>query len=278
MTIREKISDLLKAAGVNIEGNLLHFSPSRKGGIYLKQKGRVNIAIITPTGTEALVERGEIEKAITRSRNELSALSRIDLAGYDIITLSAQAEDHDLLKMCKKVLEERDLQALSIAMTVRKYEMLSQSRLALDFREKLRRKYGERGNRIYVFYTTSLMREFLMPLLAWVEFTPTITEINRAREVFERCIEHMEHAVYVNHPMPRERVVDEIRYRFLVDRVNVVLVFGRTEPIIMKIRWAVKEFLKLEAERQIEKREYNVREHIYRWGSVEAITVIIAKK
>ncbi|TLZ72239.1 MAG: hypothetical protein E6K10_02890 [Methanobacteriota archaeon] len=177
-----------------------------------------------------------------------------------------------------KVIEPEDLQALSIAMTIRKYERLGKADMFARLRRKLRLTYGERGNRIYVFYSSGLLKEFLEPLLVWVEITPTPTDIDRARRVFDRCIEHMDYAVYVNAPMTHETIVEQLAYRFRVDRVAVVLVFGRSRAIVHKIRKAVATFIENEKEHQLDQMGYDVREESFAAGDVEALTLTIAVK
>jgi len=281
VTLRERIKDLLRVAGVDIEGHLLNYQPRQSGGFLIKQKGKqpiVNIVIADPAASKALIENAPPESIVNEDREDLAALTRDDIARYDLLAIAASLEDKDLLRMMSKIADTRDLEALSIAMTIRKFEIAGNAELFGRLRRKLRLEYGERGNRIYVFFSSGLFREFLFPVLIWVRVTPTPTDVDRAKQVFEKCIEHMEHAIYVNTQMSIERIVGQLRYRFTVDRVNVVLVFGRTRPIIDKIRKAIKQFVSGEEERQIDRRSYRVREELFRVGNVDSITVIIARQ
>jgi len=59
------------------------------------------------------------------------------------------------------VLPGEDIEALSIAMTIKKYEMHGQATEAIRFKKILRKRFQERGNRICNFYSSGLLKEFL---------------------------------------------------------------------------------------------------------------------
>jgi hypothetical protein len=115
------------------------------------------------------------------------------------------------------------------------------------------------------------------PILGMVEFTPTITEKSKAKAIFERCIEHMDHAVYVNSLYTSDRIVSEIRIRFEIDKVNVVLVFGLGKSIIDRIKNAVSEFADFSKEGQDAGVRFSIREEEFTLKNISGINVVIKK-
>jgi hypothetical protein len=259
VTIKETLAELLKKYGIDIEAALISFGFKKTGGLDVKVKGSlkvkaksINIYFIRPDATQGLLA-AHAGGLVRRSEEGLFGFTRSDLAGYDAITLAAQMEDSDLLSTMARVVPPDDLAALSISLNIRRYEALGHAARAFQLRRELRRRYGERGNRICVFYGTGLLREFMWPFLAMVEFTPTITEKQKAKEVFDRCIEHMEHAVYVNAEFTPDRLVQEVRFRLEVDKARVVLVFGLGGQVIGTVKEGVRQIREFEAERQVSK-------------------------
>ncbi len=277
MTIRDRLSELLKKFKVDIEGRLFNFSVRRRGGVDIKQRGEINIVLVSPDAVGELVQAHGTRQAVERGEKELRGFTRDDLAGYDAIVLAAQYDDKLILETMAGVVPPEDLAALSIAMSIKRVEEAGNAVKAVQLRNRLRRRYGERGNRILIFFSTSLFREFMGPLLAMVQYTPTITMKTDARRVFDRCIEHMDHAVYVNSLYTTERIETEIRFRFDVDRVNVVLVFGLGKAIIRRMRDAVSHFTAFERERQTSPREFRSSEEEFSLKSINGLTIVISK-
>lgn len=277
MTIRERLSDLLKRFGIDIEGKLIDFAARKRGGQASEHEEEVNIVFVRPDGLDGLLETDNVRESVSAKGKELRGLTRADLAGYDAVTLAAQFDSSNIVRAMEKIATEDDLAALSIAVTIKRVEETGNAGKALQLRGRLRRRYGERGNRILVFYSTGLFKEFMGPILGMVEFTPTITEKSKAKKVFERCIEHMDHAVYVNNLYTSDRIASEIRLRFDIDKVNVVLVFGLGKAIIERIRNAVSEFVDFSREGQAAGVKFNVREEEFKLKTITGITVVITK-
>jgi hypothetical protein len=251
VTLRQRLSELLKGYKVDIEGKLVSFAYRRRGGINVKQKGEFNLVLVHPDAVDVLTKEGSPSDLVGREKEELRGLTRNDLAGQDAITFEALFDDRQLLKSMSRILNQDDLSALISAIRLKRFEEAGQAAKAFELRNELRRQYKIRGNRIQVFYSTGLMQEFMGPVLAMVEFTPTITEINRARDIFNRCIDYMENAVYVNNLYTPERVADEIRTRFEIDNAKVVLVLGLGQGVVTHVKAGVAEFLEPEKERQV---------------------------
>jgi len=256
VNLREKLAELLKRYGVDIEGKLVSFAARRRGGLNVKQRGEFNLVLVHPDAVDALLKSGSPSDLVASQRKELHGLTRSDLAGGDAIAFQAAHDDGFLLKSMSRFLSPDDLSALVTAIRIKRLEDDGQADAAFEQRQELKRRYKERGNRILVFYSTGLLAEFMEPILAMMEFTPTITEIDRAQRIFERCIEYMEHAVYVNRLYTDERVVAEIRRRFEVDNAKVVLVFGLGRDVVGKVERGIRDFMEVESERQVSAPKY----------------------
>ncbi len=275
MTFRERLGDFLKRHGVDIEGRLVTFTSQRRGGLNVKQKGDINIVLVSPDAVKDFLESGAGGELISRGLKGLTGLTRIDLADYDAITLNAHNDSSDILIPMSKVVDENDLDALSISMTIKRYEEAGKVQKAMDLRDKLRYKYGIRGNRIQVFYSTGLLREFMDVFLAMVEFTPTYTDRQRAKRVFDRCIEHMDNAVFANKFYTTDRVAEEVRLRFEVDKAKVVLVFGMSERVIKIVEDGIRTFTELDQERQTSRPQIDVRREDYSTKTNEGVIFIL---
>lgn len=278
MTLRERLGDLLKKHGIDIEGKLVSFASRRRGGLNVKQKGEYNLVLVHPDAVDALLKAGRAKEMVSGEARELRGMTRNDLAGHDALTLQAVFDERKFLKSMTRFLSDDDLGALVSAVKIKRYEENGQAGPAFDMRRKLRRRYGERGNRIAVFYSTGLMVEFLGPFLAILEFTPTITEVNRVRRIFDRCVEHMDHAVYVNRLYTGDRVVSEIKYRFEIDNADVVLIFGLGEQVVAKIEGAIPRFVEMEHERQVSKVRYNVKVETFKTPTMPGVIATISRR
>ena len=269
--------------GINIEGHLVNYEPRKdlkqSGGIHFKQgKGSItNIVVLDSEGTRELLKSGDFAEAIQMSSSGVGGMTREDLVGYDLLALVAQEEGRELLQRLQKIISHDDFVALSIAMTIRKYEIHSQGAKALELRNRLRKRFKERGNRIYVFYVSGLLEEFMGPPLAWIEFSGTITDRMKALELWNACLDHMDYAIYVNKLMTEEEIVQGLRQRFRIDDVPVVLLFGRTTPIIEKIDYSVKEFMNLESEHQVDVFQYAVVRKEYSMGDHDSLVCIVTR-
>lgn len=281
--VRELIRGLAAKLGINIEGHLVNYEPRKdlkqSGGIRIKQ-GKcsvTNIVVLDSEGTRELLKSGGFAEAIQMSQSSVGGMTREDLAGYDLLALVAQEDGRELLERLQKIISHDDFVALSIAMTIRKYEIHSQGAKALDLKNRLRYRFKERGNRIYVFFVSGMLEEFMGPPLAWIEFSGTVTDRIKALELWNACLDHMDYAIYVNKSMTREEIVQGLRQRFRIDDVPVVLLFGRTAPIIEKIDSSVKEFLRLESEYQVDAFQYSVVRKEYSMGDHDALVCIVTK-
>ena len=285
MTLKERIAGLFRALGIDIEDKLKGFAPRldvstrRVGGLYVKQKGRINLIIIPPEAMELVLGRADPKELVSKSPTgkELRGFTRSDLQGYDAVLFTAIYEESHLLDIMEKILPEKDLEALSISLTIRRIEALGKVEAARKLRLRLRRGYGERGNRILNFYATGMMYEFMSVLLALVAFTPTPTDIDRALTVWNMCLEHMEHAVYVNRSMGVQRAVAQVRYRLEVDRANVVLVFGLGPAVVKTVIQVLDELSALEEDRQTSRRKYQVKIEKYDIHGMEAIVGTVTR-
>ncbi|HYU06175.1 MAG TPA: hypothetical protein VEM77_03220 [Thermoplasmata archaeon] len=280
MTLREKISDLLKKAGIDIAGRLKDFIPSisvsasRRGGLNVRQRGKINIFLVPPDILDRALLRGvRPAELVSRSDEgrELRGMVRTDLQPYDSITLTALDDEAHLVSVLAMVVPPEDLEALSIAMNIRRVEFLGKVDAALNLRDALRRRCGERGNRIFLFYSTGMLKEFMEPFLAMVEFTPTISEKDRALKVWNLCLEHMEHAVYVNKLMTSERVVAEIRYRLDIDHADIVLVFGLGKHVCETIEDAFEKIEQTEGDRQTAGPRIKTKIDSYDFGKLDGV-------
>jgi len=280
LTLREKISELLKNAGVDITGKLKEFIPNisvstrRRGGLYIKQRGKINILLVPPDILDSALVRGVgPAEFVSKSeeRHELRGMVRTDLQAYDSITLAALDDEVQLVRILAMVVPSEDVEALSIAMNIKRVELLGKVDTALKLRHALRDRCGERGNRIHNFYSTGMLKEFMEPFLVMVAFTPTISEKDRALKVWNLCLDHMEHAVYVSKLMTPERVVGEIRYRLEVDRSDIVLVFGLGKPVCQTIKDALEMIAEAELERQVGDPRIETKLDRYDFGQLDGV-------
>ena len=122
------------------------------------------------------------------------------------------------------------------------------------------------------------MREFMEPLLKWIEYAGTITDRKEVFELWNKCLEHMDYAIYVNLIMTEDEIVNGLRHRFRIDRVPVVFVFGRTGTINTKIKKSIERFLEEESEYQVDIVEYEIDSREFVVGDHVALTAIIRVK
>ncbi len=277
MNLRERLAELLKGFGIDIEGKLISFAARRRGGLNVKQKGEYNLVFVHPDAVDALLKSGSPSDLVGQRRRELHGLTRNDLAGQDAIAFQATHDDGFLLKAMSRILSPDDLSALVTAIKIRRLEEDGRADAAFEQRQELKWRYKERGNRIAVFYWTGLLAEFMGPILAMMEFTPTITEIDRATRIFERCIDHMEYAVYVNRLYTDERVVAEVKRRFEIDNASVVLVFGLGVAVVAKVEQGVTSFMEPERERQASAPKYIAEVEKFETRSKPGIVVTLRK-
>ena len=256
MNLRAKLAELLKGFGIDIEGHLVSFAARRRGGLNVKQKGEFNIVLVHPDAVDVLLKSGKPSDLVVDQKKEVHALTRTALPGRDAVSYQAAHDDRALLKSMAKVVSSDDLSVLVSAVKIQRLEDDGQADAAFYQRQELKRRYGERGNRIAVFYWTGLLDEFMGPILAMVEFTPTITEVERAKRIFDRCIEYMEYAVYVNRLYTTERVVEEVTKRFEIDNASVVLVFGLGVRAVRTVEEGIASFMQRERDRQLSKAKY----------------------
>ncbi|HEX9908475.1 MAG TPA: hypothetical protein VGB78_08455 [Thermoplasmata archaeon] len=281
--VSELIKKLAVTLGFDIEGHLVNYEPhkdlSKTGGVHVKQgKGSVtNIVMLDSRGTRELLKSGNLREAIQMTPSEVGGMTREDLAGYDFLALLAQEDNRELLKRLQSIISHDDFVALSIAATIRKYEIHSQGAKAVELRNRLRQHFKERGNRIYVFFASGMLEEFMGPTLAWIEFSGTISDRMKALELWNACLDHMDYAIYVNRLMTDDEIVHGLRQRFRIDNVPVVLLFGRTVPIIEKIGRAIKEFQTIESEYQVDAFSYGVTRKEYRLGDHDSVVCIVNK-
>lgn len=281
--VREILKGLVAKLGLNIEGHLVNYEPKtevrKDGGLHIHQgkKSVTNIFILDSEGTREALKTGDLREAVQMSESGLGGMTREDLAPYDVLALTAQEDNKILMRRLKDVVSHDDLVALSIAMTIRKFEIHSQGARAQEYRNRLRKRYGERGNRIYVFYVSGMLEELMDPVLAWIEYAGTWSDKLEAKELWNACLEHMDYAIYVNKSMTEDDIVQGLRQRFRVDGVPVVLVFGRTDPLIEKIDRSVKKFGEVEGEYQIAKFAYRVTRKEYKIGDHRSLTCIVER-
>ena len=286
MPLRDLLKGLSAKLGLNIEGDLIKYEPTQSGGSQVKKiKARTviigDVYVLDPSATERILRSSEPEKVqdlVQMDQVAVSGFTRADLAGHDMVALNSQEENRYILQGLKDIIGPLDLVALSAAMTIRKYELLGQGPKAGELRRSLRTRFGERGNRIYVFYSSGLLQEFMEPLIDWITYSGTWSDKIAAKELWNACLDHMDYAVYVNARMSEDDVVSEISIRFRVAKVACVLVFGRTDRINAKVRRSVKRFLDEESEYQQEIRHYEVREKEYQVGDHVALVIVVERE
>lgn len=288
MTLLEKVSRFLKSVlGYDVEDRLKSFSPlvnvntRRDGGLNLKQRGDVNIVIFatSPEDLRKMLIGGRTDELVSKSKDgeELRGFTREDLQAYDAIALAAHYGNSKLLKLLEPIIDAEDLAALSMAMTIKRVEAAGNLDAARKLRDHLKREHKERGNRIFNFFSTGLLVEFMAPFLAMVAFTPTSTDIQNARRVWNLCLDHMENAIYVNRSMGIERVVGSIDYRLEVDKANVVLVFGMGREVSHTIRSAAAVLSLRDADRRLGKPRLKIEMEPYSIGPVEGIVARVVR-
>jgi hypothetical protein len=278
-SLQELLKGIASKIGINIEKLLFKFDYAKQTGISVKQGAGSSLTInfVSPQVTNQLIVDREIEKSVVRGKDELGFLTRQDLAGYDALALGAQEAEKKMLKELKQLISHDDFVALSIAITIRRHELAGQGEKAHTLKLMLRERYGERANRIYILYSTGLLDEFMGFMLGWLSYAGTQGDRIQATELWNKCLENMEYGIFVNKRMAESDIVFNLRQRFRVDRLPVVLVFGRTDSIIAKIHRAVGEFLDIESEHQIDQIDYEVRKNEYTVGdhSVLIVTVMV---
>lgn len=277
MSLRARLAELLKGLGIDIEGKLISFAARRRGGLNVKQKGEFNLVLVHPDAVDVLLREGKPSDLVAGQPKELRGLTRNDLAGEDAITFQATHDGTLLIKSMSRILSLDDLSALTSAIKIRRLEENGQAAAALERRLELKRRYKVRGNRIAVFYWTGMLQEFMGPILAMMEFTPTITDINRAKDIFDRCIDYMDFAVYANNLYTEERVAAELLTRFEIDNANVVLVFGLGRRVVATVERGVAKFMEPEHERQVSPAKYSAETERFEIGTKPGIVVTLSR-
>ncbi|MBU0686107.1 MAG: hypothetical protein KJ653_09730 [Candidatus Thermoplasmatota archaeon] len=286
MALRDILKGISARLGINIEGDLFKYAPKSSGSFHAKKvrAGTIvigDVYIMGPDNTHLMLESGnaeEIKNLVKMNEKEVGGFTRADLAGHDMLALGTQEENRYLLQGLKDIIGLDDLSALSAALAIKKHELLGYGPKAGELRRSLRTRFGERGNRIYVFYGSGLLERFMLPLIEYIEYAGTWSDKLAAKNLWNACLEHMDYAVFVNSRMTADEVVSEILIRFRVDMVPVVFLFGRTSGINKKIRASVKRFIEEEREYQLESRDYVVEETEYEIGDYVSLVVVVRRK
>ena len=160
-------------------------------------------------------------------------------------------------------------------MSIRRHELAGQGAKAQALKTSLKKRYKERGNRIYVLYSTGLLDEFMGFMLGWIAYAGTLSDRLQAIELWNKCLDDMEYGIFVNRHMSEDDILSGLTQRFRIERLPVVLIFGRTPGIISKIRNAVREFLESEDDRQIERITYEVDFRDYSVGDHEVLVTSV---
>lgn len=278
--LRELLKGMAAKIHVNFEKLLISFDYAKQTGMTIKQGAGSSLTInfVSPQVTNQLVLEKEIERSVVSRKDELGFLTRRDLAGYDALVLSAQEAEKAMLKELKQLVPHDDFVALSIAMTIRRHELAGQGEKAHKLKLMLKQRYGERANRIYILYSTGLLDEFMGFMLGWISYAGTQSDRIQALELWNKCLENMEYGIFVNKRMTESEIVFNLRRRFRIERLPVVLVFGRTQGIIEKMDRAITEFLGIELEHQIDKIEYEIRKSEYTVGDHDVLVVTVMAK
>lgn len=260
LTIKERLKVFFNSLGINIEKQLRNFSPFK--GSPEDQSHLKNVYILSPEASKLYVKQ---EKA-SKNQNEIIGYGRTDLLGYDLLSINAVEKEKKILSGLKLALPKEDIEALSVAITIKKYESHGRGNEAMRLRNKLRDRFQERGNRIYNFYSSGLLNEFLEFSVSLLLFTPTINERRKVKELFDKCIDYQEYAIFVNSWMSKDSVVLALMRRFNVDNVEIVIIFGRTLSILKKIEIAIHEFI--EEQHLTGNGIYQVKQQIYQMGDI----------
>jgi len=125
-------------------------------------------------------------------------------------------------------------------------------------------------------YVSGILDEIILPAIDWLDYSNTITDRDNVKQLWDACLEDMEYVIFVNSSVDKKEIISRLKKRFRFDKLEFIIILGRTPTIIAKIREAVEEFLKLEDEYQINRIKYCVEEKIYRYGKCDTIRVLVS--
>lgn len=277
---RDALKSLGEKLSFNLEGHLINVKVSREGGLSIKQgKGsNLEIYMMDPEATQKMFQSDTLKDAVGISATDIGMVSRSDLVGYDWLAISAQESSRDFLVQMRDLIPHDDLVALSISMTIKKYEIHGQAGEAINLREHLRNKYGERGNRIYNLFGTGMLERFFGFLLRWIAYSGTWSDKMQFKELWEKCLVEMDYAIFVNSRTTQTEIISTLQRRLRVEGVPAVFIFGRTVPIVDKIKKSTDRFKAIEEEYQVSQIIYEIEEHEYTIGNHISYVVEIKRK
>lgn len=276
--LRNYFTGLAKKCGIDLENVLVKFEYKKDVGVVAKQGSHSSMTVnyIMPHFTNEVLSPSRIQETVKLTKDELCFLTREDLAPYDAIAIAAQESEYDLMKVLRDIVSHEDFVALAASVTIRRFELLGQGQRAMEFKTALKRRFKERGNRILVFYSTGLLEDILGFMLRWITYAGTYSDRIRVRELWDRCLEGMDYAIFVNAGMAIEGIVSRLEQGFHIEGLPVMLVFGRTEPITAKIEKALKNFQLAEEARQLERLGYQIEKQEYEVGDHNVMVVKIS--
>lgn len=288
MGLLQKVFNVFKAAtGLDLAKRIIDVDNSKVGGLVggnftLKQGKNSQCVVIQKAADPSVLHeltqdpKFDMRELIKQNPELFFGATRTDLLDYDAAALNSDARTEHYLTKMKQLFSYDDVVCLSTSISIKKIELRGQTEQAIGLKYHLVKKYGERGRRILNLYVSGILDEIILPAIDWLDYSNTITDRENVKQLWDACLEDMEYVIFVNSSVDKKEIVSRLKKRFRFEKLEFIIILGRTPAIISKIKDAVEEFIKLEDEYQIDRIKYSVEEKIYQYGKCDTIRVLVS--
>ncbi len=175
-----------------------------------------------------------------------AGLVRKDLLLPEHAILSPRKEARKVIREFRGFIPDEDYRAMIAAEAIANLEDRGMREEANALRGNLKKKFGERGSRIYNRYRSGDVQDFFLFKLRWTLYECQ-GRVRDAARLFGKFwndeLEFFERAVWTNDMMSAKEIVDEVKVRLDRRGVRRVLVYARGPSNVEKVRNAIDSWL-----------------------------------